>query len=124
MVASASQASHAERYAFTPEDYAKAAEARRRAAADSQESIAAEMQRIAREIARSTKEPSAIRVQAIRAVDVMAERLRILKGEPLPGSLKPEQRKHDARAKRVSMLAERAAEAASSADASSSTEAA
>ena len=78
---------------FTPEERARGVEASREAARqrreNSQKAIALEMQAIARDIAR-TDPDNTLRIQAVRAVDVCAERIRVLDNKPLPGSYKPE----------------------------------
>lgn len=78
---------------FTPEERARgvaaAAKANRAASQSSQKAIALEMQQVARQIALSDKS-NGVRVQAIRAVDICAERIRLIEMKPLPGSLKPE----------------------------------
>lgn len=78
---------------FTPEERARgveaAAKANRAASQSSQKAIALEMQQVARQIALTDKS-NGVRVQAIRAVDICAERIRLIEMKPLPGSLKPE----------------------------------
>ena len=102
-----------QRHVLTDEDRRRAVQNRERNRADSKERQSERMQAIALSIA-ETDANKALRLQAMKAFDVLEERLRLLHMKPLPGSLKPEQRKHDARAKRVSMLAERAAAEAES----------
>jgi len=91
MVATESPLSHfgEKLHQWDDNDRAKAAEARSRRAKSTEQRRLEQMQDVALDVA--LNDPSkALRLQAMKAYDVLAERLRIVRGEPLPGSFRPE----------------------------------